>query len=178
MLNRWEPIKGTTIIGIGHKARQGKDTAANYLRDNFGAVKFSFANGLYTVARALFGMTEKDAPLLQALGTEVGRRNDSDRWVRTLYYQIKDECPRIAVIPDCRFPNEADFVKQLGGFMIKVVRLDKNGERFVAPDRSHDHPSEVALDDYTDWDSVIVSTDGDIEGLQQAAAESLQGCVA
>jgi len=35
------------LIGIGHKARQGKDTAADYLSKKYGAVIIHFADALY-----------------------------------------------------------------------------------------------------------------------------------
>ena len=161
----WKPIKGTTIIGIGHKARHGKDSTANHLVKNYGAVKYSFATGLYTVARALFGMTIKDAPLLQALGTEVGRRNDDNRWIRTLYYQLQDDNPSIAVIPDVRFPNEAQFIKDLGGYLIKVSRFNDDLSLFVAPDRLPTHPSETSLDNYEDWDLRILAKTGELNKI-------------
>jgi hypothetical protein len=154
-LSNFEPINGTHVIGIGHKARHGKDTAAERILRSTGGVarKYSFGTGLYAVARALFNMTAKDAPLLQALGTEVGRRHDNDRWIRTTYWQIRDERPRIAVLADVRFPNEADFVKSMGGTLIKVTRLDAGTAKpYITTDRDPNHPSEVALDGYTNWD--------------------------
>ena len=155
----YEPLKGTHVIGIGHKARHGKDSSAELIiRATKGAARrYSFGTGLYAVARALFNMTAKDAPLLQALGTEVGRRHDDDRWIRTTYWQISDERPRVAVLADVRFPNEADFVKQLGGTLIKVSRVNTDGSPYVVTDRDPNHPSEIALDNYLGWDYTIVN---------------------
>lgn len=149
---KWEPILGTTVIGIGHKARHGKDSIAEHLAKNYGAMRFSFSDALYDVARVVFGMREKDAPLLQVLGTDVFRRRDEDVWVRTLYHKMKDKRPALAVISDVRFPNEADMVHDLGGTLIKVSRFNEDGSPFVAPDRPADHPSETGLDNYTAWD--------------------------
>lgn len=164
-MSQYKPIEGTLIIGIGHKARQGKDTAANYLRTKYGAVKYSFASGLYSVARCLFDMTEKNPRLLQALGTEVGRSHDDQRWIRNLYWQIKDDAPAVAVIPDCRFWNEFDFIKGVGGQCIKVVRFNADETPFIAPDRPATHPSETALDNCEDWDWQIGVLDGDMPNL-------------
>ena len=161
----YEPIRGTFVIGLGHKARHGKDSAAKHLMQKYGAAKFSFGSGLYSVARCCFGMTAKNALLLQALGTEVGRACDSDRWIRNLYWQIRDDAPSIAVVPDCRFPNEFDFIKSLGGVCIKVVRFNEDGSPFVAADRPSNHPSEIALDGCEDWDLQIGAKTGDLQML-------------
>lgn len=165
----YKPIEGTLIIGVGHKARQGKDTLATYLISNYRAEKFAFSDALYDVARVVFGMKEKDAPLLQTLGTNVFRHTDPDIWVKTLYYKIKDRHPAIAVIPDVRFPNEADFVKQMGGVLIKVSRLNPDGTQFVTTDRDPNHPSEIALDNYKDWDYEIAVPAGQFSYLYTKA---------
>ena len=171
----YKPIDGTVVIGIGHKARHGKDSAAEHIiKQTRGAARrYSFATGLYAVARALFNMTEKDPILLQHLGTEVGRRHDNDRWVRTTYWQIRDDRPRIALLPDCRFPNEVEFVKSMGGTLIKVSRLNADESPFVTTDRDPNHPSEIALDSYSGWDYTIESYSGRLDLLKKHVEEVL-----
>ena len=111
-------------------------------------------------------MTEKDPLLLQALGTEVGRRNDPDRWIRTLYYQIKDASPRVAILPDVRFPNEAEFVQEMGGTLINVQRWNEDGTRFIAEDRDPNHPSEIALEGYDGWNYIINASSGRLDTIK------------
>ncbi len=149
----YRPIDGVFVIGVGHKARHGKDTTANHIvRETRGQARiFSFADDVYALARQL-GMQGKDPVVLQALGTEVGRRIEEDRWVKSLYNNLLVKRPAIAVIPDCRFPNEIKLVKDLGGVTIKVARFNGDGTPFVATDRNPNHPSETALDSYTGWD--------------------------
>lgn len=166
---KYEPIKGTTVIGIGHKARQGKDTTANFIIDKIpGTIRFGFADALYDVARAMFGMGEKDAPLLQVLGTDVFRKKDPDVWLRTLYFKIKDKNPKVAIITDVRFPNEADFVADLGGTLIDVNRWNADGSRFIDSSRSPDHPSEVSLDDYDKWNYIINAESGRLDTIESS----------
>lgn len=172
---KWEPIPGVKIIGIGHKARQGKDTIANYLVKQYGAQKFSFSDALYDVARVVFGMEEKDGPLLQVLGTEVFRRRDPNVWVKTVYRKIQDKTPAIAVVPDVRFPNEAQMVKDMGGKVIHIRRFLQDGTRFIATDRPTTHPSEVGMDNYKGWDYTIDAKDGDFEGIYKAVDAIMQG---
>lgn len=148
------PIEGVTVIGLGHKARQGKDTTANLIIDRLGsqAMRIGFADALYAIARVEHGMTTKDPKLLQYLGTEVYRAKDPDVWLRALYHTLLDKRPTVAIVTDVRFPNEARLVKEMGGTLIKVERVAKDGTPHRDPNRSQTHPSETALDTYTDWD--------------------------
>ena len=147
-------IPGVTVIGLGHRARQGKDTVANFMIDRLGsrAVRIGFADALYAVARADHGMTTKDPKVLQYLGTEVYRQRDPEVWIRTLYYTALDRMPQVLIIPDVRFPNEVEFVHQMGGFLIKVVRFNEDGTIFQDPSRNPNHPSESSLNNFVDWD--------------------------
>lgn len=91
--------------------------------------------------------------LLQRLGTECGRELISDTiWIDAALG--KSEFNNVC-ITDCRFPNEAQAIKDRGGM---VIRIERPG---VGP--ANDHPSEHALADWT-FDHVI-HNDGSIEEL-------------
>lgn len=155
----FQPIPGTLVIGLGHKARHGKDSAARILMETFkGVQRFSFADDLYAVCRVLHGMTLKDAPLLQRVGVEY-RERDEDVWVKAVYAKLLNERPRVAAITDVRFPNEMAFVRALGGVCWKVERRLLNGEVFIDPSRPASHISETALE-HAAWDRVLVNPDG------------------
>ena len=47
---------------------------------------------------------------------------------------------------DLRFPNEAEAIRSLGGLLVRIDRPD-------VPKMNH--PTECALDDWSDWDHVI-----------------------
>lgn len=161
-MSEWyAPIPGVMVIGLGHKARHGKDTAAEVLRRLACAERFAFADDLYAICRVLHGMVGKDAPLLQRVGVEM-RAGDSEVWVRSVYSKILAARPRVAVITDVRFPNELEFVRAIGGEAWKIERRLADGSLFVDPSRPADHISETALDGAT-WDRVIVNPDGDPE---------------
>src|SRR4051812_38421523 len=114
------------LIGLGHKARQGKDTLARLIvmeagRNSMYAKQYAFSSALYSLARRL-GMKAKDPHILQALGTDVMRRIDKYIWIDELEYQLKNEEPEIAIITDVRFSNEAEFVTDHDASqLIKVV---------------------------------------------------------
>lgn len=84
--------------------------------------------------------------VMQYIGTEVFRKMGNDIWARKTVEQILQDKPKLAVITDCRFPDEVAAVQKAGG---KVVRLT----RFVKGDQD-EHASEKSLDAYQyDWDN-------------------------
>jgi len=96
--------------------------------------------------------------ILQRLGTEGGRDAiHPNIWVNTLLGKYKPSDRWI--ISDCRFPNEADAIKEKGGVVVRINRpsLDLSDER-------NNHTSETALDRYSGFDHVFIN-DGTINDL-------------
>lgn len=180
------------LIGLGHKARQGKDiltTAIIRAALQYPVVtaqRFSFATTLKvycrnnhevlsTVYRAVTGKslaTPKDDELygytdiLQWVGTDIMRKLDPDYWIKQVDIMMKAHSPDVAVISDVRFPNEAEYVKSKGGILVRVVRTNTDGSQYFDPGRDPKHVSETALDNYTGWDEDVVAVSGDIAGLR------------
>lgn len=107
--------------------------------------------------------------ILQMFGTEVGRFIHPNLWINALFidYQATVKYDDSTTdgntwkypnwfISDLRFPNELEAIKKHKGLVIKVVN-----PRIINNDT---HESETALDNYTDWDYVIVN-DGTIGDL-------------
>lgn len=151
------------ILGFGSKARQGKDTAAEAIYEHFfskiararqhdlttrvpNIFHVNFADGVYQEAREKYSMTVKDGDLLQRIGH--GRRQENPRyWIDKVHEKIPD-IPGVAVIGDLRYLNEAESIKQHGGYVIQVSRKNQDGTPFISDDRPADHPSEIELDGY------------------------------
>ena len=53
------------------------------------------------------------------------------------------------IIPDVRFPNEVEAIKERGGIVIRVNRSTTKS------DSNSNHESEIALDHYHDFDAII-----------------------
>lgn len=152
----------TKIIGIGHKARRGKGAVGEWLIEHHGFVERNFATALYKECRELHGMTDKDATMLQDWGKFRRDHYDPDYWVQQVHvWAVAHSISRI-VITDVRYPNEADWVKEWGGKLWNVTREEPLEEI----NRDPNHESEIALDDYEGWDSVI-SNEGTLEELYQ-----------
>ncbi|UJQ86814.1 deoxynucleoside monophosphate kinase [Arthrobacter phage Reedo] len=80
--------------------------------------------------------------ILQRLGTESIRAIDDKFWIKAAFAKIDAlrEAGTPVVVTDVRYPNEADAIKEAGGYLIRISRnLPSDGDG---------HASEKALDDY------------------------------
>lgn len=85
--------------------------------------------------------------LMQYVGTDFFRAIYPNVWVDSTIRKIQREKPSLAVVVDCRFPNEVKGIQDAGG---KVLRLTRN--IFGDEDK---HDSETALDEYDGFDAII-----------------------
>jgi hypothetical protein len=113
------------IIAFAGLAQSGKTTAANFIP---GVKILSFADPVKQIALSSFNWDgikdEKGRRLLQVIGTECGRAYDNDIWIKKMREQIKIYAPlyELIAIDDCRFDNEPELVKELGGIVIEILR--------------------------------------------------------
>ncbi|EHJ97684.1 AAA family ATPase [Agrobacterium tumefaciens] len=129
------------VIALTGLAGSGKSTASKYLVEKHGYQLVKFAGPLKDMLRAI-GLSEaqiegelKEEPCewlqgatprhaMQTLGTQWGRTCIGpsfwiELWVRRVNLIIA-EGGRV-VVDDCRFPNEADEVRKLGGVVWRIV---------------------------------------------------------
>lgn len=74
--------------------------------------------------------------VMQIVGTDMFRTMQTNVWSAATIRKIQAENPSMAIVADCRFPNEVDAIKDAGGTVIKLTRNPYNS----------DHMSEIALD--------------------------------
>jgi hypothetical protein len=163
------------IIGLGHYSRTGKDSLANYLIQDLRssglvAKKIPFAWKLKQICHDLYawdGLREPEfydttdgekfrdiklptigktpVEIWVAMGTPAVRNNVyMDTWIN--FVLKSDHQADVIVIPDVRFPNEIQAVREAGGWLGKIVRPGY-GPRDTVADR--------ALVGYDGWDAVI-----------------------
>lgn len=157
------------VITISGYAESGKDTVAKKLKDSLEkrgqrVVITHYADMLKYICKQYFGWDgkkdEKGRALLQHLGTDVVRAKDPNYWVYMMVKIIdmfKDEWDFV-LIPDCRFPNEAEIMKErFHGRAVRVVRPDYVNH--LTPEQRN-HPSETSMNDYT-FDYLVVNTSWD-----------------
>lgn len=169
------------VILISGKAQHGKDTTAGFLKDALEADGNSVLVAHYGdlvkyVCRTFFDWNgEKDEvgrTILQKVGTDVIRAKEPDYWVSFIVEILKffPEEWDYVLIPDCRFPNEVDYLK-LDGFDAVHLRVVREG--FVSPltPEQQAHPSETALDNVqADY---YIHNNGSLKDLQNAVIEWL-----
>lgn len=158
------------LIGLLGKKRSGKNTFAEALVTDFGYAPLAFADPLRDLAarinpivswdyisddpvRYLDAMTDgyevaKDTypavrEFLVGLGQGI-RADDPLYWVtrleeRALALTRKSETP--IVVTDVRLPNEADWIEDMGGLLVRIVRPGYPAEGEV------ENITETALDD-------------------------------
>lgn len=155
-----EKIEMGLRLAFGHQARVGKDTLAALLKEKYGGKILHFSDKLYEIlyfAQNTCGFPQaKDTKFLQWVGTEWGRNQDSDVWVKATLKNLQTEANYF--VADLRFPNEAKALKEDGFTLIKIVRSDR------PIDRDTGHISETALSNYEGWDFVL-ENNGSIEEL-------------
>lgn len=125
------------ILGLTYDQCYGSDENKNELT----SVKWpsELNNGNFMTAREV----------MQYVGTDIFRKMDTNVWVKSTINKIIKESPELAIITDCRFPNEVEAIKNIGG---KVLRLTRSP--FLS-----DHISETVLDkenyDWNNFDYII-----------------------
>ena len=82
---------------------------------------------------------------LQFFGSEVCRKIYEEIWVSRLIKDVESEGSLLAVIDDCRYPNEDEAIQNAGG---KVIRLTRSNYK-------DSHKSENAFDEDYEFDAVI-----------------------
>ena len=156
------------ILGLGFRARSGKDCTGEYLQKHFGFTQAAFADKLKKAAMLIFELSYEqvygdrkeiidsrwnDTPrnILQKMGTECMRNGYSkDIWVRALEMRIRREgIANDWCVTDVRFVEEAQAIKDWGGI---VVRVDRPAAPRIATSQ---HLSETEMDSYTGWDYAL-----------------------
>jgi hypothetical protein len=168
------------VVALTGLAGSGKSTLADYLIERHGYIRVKFAGPLKDMVRAL-GLSEdhiegslKEVPTpllqgrtpryaMQTLGTEWGRAISPDLWTglwQRTANDVLDNGGRV-VVDDCRFDNEADVVRAVGGVVIQL-----RGRGGIAGS----HASEAGVDA-----DVVLRNEGTIADLQARADEVLFG---
>jgi dephospho-CoA kinase len=109
---------------------------------------------------------------LQLVGTDLLReRYDNDIWVKSLFSDTlnnKVKEGKIIIVPDVRFLNEANYIVDNGGILIRLEGDPKDIRRNSS--RNLNHISETELDDYNRFHKVIKNDNG-LEGLRKKVME-------
>jgi len=105
--------------------------------------------------------------VLQIMGTEEGR----DKYGENIWINLAEEWRKYyeglgyerAIIFDVRFPNEVEYIKQIGGKTIRIESPQRHLDTATReaednggnPEQILNHASEISLDGYTSFDYTI-----------------------
>lgn len=154
------------LIAFSGKRGTGKSSAANYLVKTHGYKKISFADRLkeyseilapgivskmtlHNKEKAFFKNGETRRDFMIKLG-QFMRYYDDSYWIKAAGIDTAG-WPDV-VVDDCRFANEAEYIKSLGG---KIIRINRYPKLNVYGPEELDDPSETDLDHYRAFDFVI-----------------------
>lgn len=172
------------IVGIAGKAESGKTTFANILKEqleleNKRVLLINYGDFVKFIAKQYYSWNgEKDEngrTLLQRIGTEQGRNKVSENiWVDMVIntVEVAKEDYDIAIVADCRFPNEFDRWNEHGYNMLKIKIMRITHESKLTEEQKQ-HPSEIALDNYND-DIIIIQNEGSLDDLQNIAKQMVK----
>lgn len=170
------------LIGLVGVARSGKDSVGQILCTERGFTRRAFADALKAAALAtdpLIRTRSGAAVLLSEHVAHVGwerakertevrrflqnlgvamRQVDPEIWVRPVFTNR----PRLTVITDVRFPNEAEAVTRAGGELWRIVRPGTHP--------ALGHISDTALTDYPTTRTIL--NDGTLDDLRAQVLNS------
>lgn len=140
------------LYGIMGAARSGKNTVASLVAESGARVRcIAFADALKDEVCAALGITraeldvdkERFRPILQWWGTEWRRAQNPNYWLEKLAAALPWHEDVNLFVPDVRFQNEAELIRNLGG---TLIRVDRPGGPVI---HGMEHPSE------NDWRVVM-----------------------
>jgi hypothetical protein len=177
------------LLGISGKRGSGKDTVARLiqqLQPERSWQIMSFGDAIKAVCATLAG--EDTAPyytqagkteLLPAFGRTRGemlqqvggalRAWNYEIWVQAFFARLPADS--FIIVPDVRFPNEAQPILDRGGLMLRIEGdpLMQQGDGT----RDDSHPSETVMDTYDQFSAVLHNV-GSREALEQQVRALLQ----
>lgn len=180
------------IIGISGLKRNGKDTIANYLCDNYGYQRIAFADPLKEVARVMFEFndeqlygSEKEVvdeywqltprQALNFVGIDLIKNNmdkldpkfGKNFWIhcakRKVDEILKENPDAVIVFSDVRYPDECELIRKLNGF---IIRVERPCYLTVDSHESESHVMNLKVD-------AIIQNDGSIDDLHKRVSELL-----
>lgn len=177
----------TRVILLSAKAQHGKDYTANLLKcllekQNKKVLVTHYADLLKYICKAFFGWDgkkdEAGRTLLQSVGTDTIRKQNPDYWVKfieNIITMFPGEWDYI-LIPDTRFPNEIEVMKQNKSFETITVRISRINFKSTLTEEQQVHESETALDDYKfDYYIINDSTNAGLEAAVFNLVDSFNG---
>ena len=172
-----------TIYLISGRARHGKTTTANMIKDYYKdkgmkSLVTSYAKYIKMYAQELsdWDGSEETKPrdLLQNLGTEIIREKlgKNELFVRRIDddLDVYNEYVQAVMIDDVRLPIEMDYFKERYPSRIKTIHIIRPNFETELNAKQQSHKTEVGLDNYGSYDYTIMN-DGTLDDLRNKVYE-------
>lgn len=155
------------LIGLVGRKHSGKDTFADYLVNHYGFTKQAFAGPVKEICRVMFLLTPEQLEdpqqketvdkrwglsprqMMQKVGTDMVRQVwDENFWLKNMDLRL---CDGDVVISDVRFPNEAQYIRDRGGVLVRIV---------CSKETTDTHTSETSQESIQEDVSIVNEKDG------------------
>lgn len=139
------------ILGLCGQKRCGKDTAAQFIIDStpqWNIVRVGFADALKEEVAKACGVTIEDIEsnkqtfrtILQWWGTDFRRKlHGEDYWLKRWLQKCVSiaPAPHLIIVPDVRFKNEAELIRQFNARIFRVIRYGLPEDGHQSETESH-----------------------------------------
>lgn len=164
---RWENMPEVTtradVLGVMIK-RYTKDMCEEF---DINEVARGLCSQLRLTCHKPGKMTARE--VMQFVGTNIFRKMYGNVWVDATIRKIQEEKSELAVITDCRFPNEVEGIQKAGGKVIRFTRQPFEDQ----------HESETALDEdkfsKSNFDAILDNKDMSVKEQNAALYRILFG---
>lgn len=102
--------------------------------------------------------------VLQFFGTEICRRMFNPCWIQNTLSRIYKDSPKVALIADVRFDNEASSIHSAGGYVYLLLKNQESEDK---------HSSENGFVDFEGWAGIIDNTSTDNRAFYRLLVETL-----
>lgn len=115
---------------------------------------------------------------LQTLGTEWGRQINEDIWLLCAEREaVNRQVDGFVVVADCRFVNEAAFIRSRGGLVVKIVRPGCDGSDALAagvPTHASEMARVVDAEAFARHVTHTINNDATLDTFYRRVAEALK----
>lgn len=165
------------LIGVSGKKQSGKDMFFRIAVETFPnkvVKRLAFADAVKRYASEFFGVSpdvdkETSRWVLQGIGEMFREKVDKSYWINQVSEKI-DNIDTIYIVTDVRYRNEASWIEQAGGVL---VRVERRARWSLVKDA---HPSETELDDYAFGH--VIDNNGSLKEYREAVTDYLLSVLA
>lgn len=163
------------FLGLSGKPRHGKDTAASAILKAFPGTKIYSISDLICAELGVKRDEVKDVGILQA---HSHKRTNGDPlyWARQIHFATERDYSPVSILTNVRRFDEAEFYRDKGWRLCRVIALNPNGSLYISRDRDPNDELETQLDGYNFEFRIVARKPGQKHWLETQAV-NLVNCL-